>query len=241
MISTRQLLFISVAVTLIGTKISHSDTLMDALNLAYSGNPSLQASRAQLRSVEKSISLAWSGALPQVSASGSYNKSRSETTIESAITSGAVFAGGINKRTSRNTSLSFSQPLFKGFRTWSGISAARATVEAQRAFLKLSEQQVLLSAATAYLDVLRDTAVVDLRQNNVQVLTRQLEATQDRFSVGEITRTDVAQAEARLSASKSARILAEGNLKTSIAGYRSIMGKSPENLSSPSMLTGMLP
>ncbi len=239
MVFFRQLSTFSIALLLFFTSYSKADTLMDALNLAYSGNPSLQAARAQLKSVDKNIALAWAGALPQVSASGSYNRQRTETKIESEITSGALVAGGVNKRTSRTTSLSVSQPLFKGGRTLAGISSARATVEAQRAILKSSEQQVLLSAATAYLDVLRDTAVVNLRQNNVQVLTRQLEATQDRFSVGEITRTDVAQAEARLSASKSSRILAEGNLNSSIANYKSVIGKAPENLSSPSLMAGL--
>ena len=100
MIFPRQFIVFSVALLFLITNHLKADTLLDALNLAYSGNPSLEAARSQLKSVDKSIALAWAGALPQVSASGSYNRQRTETKIESEITSGALVAGGVNKRTS---------------------------------------------------------------------------------------------------------------------------------------------
>src|SRR6516165_9044452 len=93
------------------------------------------------------------------------------------------------------------QPLFRGFRTINAVNGAEATVRAGWETLRLSEQSVLLEAVTAYVDVVRDAAIVRLRENNVAVLTRDLRATQDRFKVGEVTRTDVAQAEARRAAS----------------------------------------
>lgn len=225
---------------LAGSQSASADTLREALALAYANNPSLLAARAQLRAVDESVPIALSGWRPQVSVNGDVSRRRNETDIQGAINSGAVFAGGTTLRTSQNASIGLSQPLFRGFKTQAKTASAKATVEAQRARLKSSEQQVLLDAATAYFDVLRDMAVVELRSNNVQVLTRQLEATQDRFRVGEITRTDVAQAEARLSASVSARILAEGNLQGSRAAYVNAIGKAPENLVTPEPL-GNLP
>lgn len=224
---------------LAGGEAAEADTLREALALAYSNNPSLLAARAQLRAVDESVPIALSGWRPSVSVSGNVTRARNETSIQGTINSGAQFSGGTTLRTSQQASVGVTQPLFKGFKTKAATAAAKADVEAQRARLKTAEQQVLLAAATAYFDVLRDMAVVELRNNNVQVLTRQLEATQDRFRVGEITRTDVAQAEARLSASVSARILAEGNLQTSRAAYVSAIGKSPENLVTPEPIGGL--
>jgi len=217
-----------------------AETLKEALGLAYINNPSLQAARAQLRATNESVPQALSGWRPRVTVSGDVTRTRNDTVIQSQIGSGALFAGGTTLRTSQGASLSISQPLFSGFRTQSQTAGAKASVKAQRARLQSSEQLVLSDAATAYFDVLRDTAVVELRSNNVQVLTRQLEATQDRFRVGEITRTDVAQAEARLAASVSARILAEGNLQRSRASYVNTVGKQPENLVQPEPI-GVLP
>lgn len=217
-----------------------ADTLREALGLAYANNPSLQAARAQLRAVDESVPLALSGWRPRVTVSGDISRRRNETVIQTAIGSGALFAGGTTLRTSQSTSLSVSQPLFQGFRTTANTAQARSNVAAQRARLQSSEQQIILAGATAYFDVLRDTAIVELRGNDVQVLARQLEATKDRFRVGEITRTDVAQAEARLSASVSARILAEGNLQRSRAAYVNVIGKQPEDLLQPDGL-GTLP
>jgi len=217
-----------------------SESLLDALGLAYANNPGLKAARAQLRAVDESVSIANSGWRPSLSASGNLSRSRTETEIRTAIGSGALVNAGITERTSKTSALNLSQPIFRGFRTLASSRSAKASVEAQRARLKSSEQQVLLLAASSYLDVLRDAAVVNLRVSNVQVLRRQLEATRDRFRVGEITRTDVAQAEARLAASVSSRILAEGNLQSSRASYINVVGKAPENLSKPGPI-GVLP
>ena len=123
--------------------------------------------------------------------------------------------------------------MFRGFKTWAGTSQAKNQVFAQRARLRATEAQVLLQVASAYFDVLQNQAVVDLNMNNVQVLNRQLEATQDRFRVGEITRTDVAQAEASLAGAKASQVQAEGALQQARSAYENVVGKPPVNLAAP--------
>ena len=124
--------------------------------------------------------------------------------------------------------LDVEQPLYRGGRTVNGVAQAEAEVQAQRARLKSVEQQVLLSAVRAYMDVWRDEAVLQLNINNEKVLTRQLEATRDRFDVGELTRTDVAQSESRLSRATAERIGAEGDLTASEAVYQEVIGQPPD-------------
>jgi outer membrane protein len=126
--------------------------------------------------------------------------------------------------------LNLAQPIFRGFRTLSQVRIAEATVRAGRETLRNVEQLVLLLAATAYMDVVRDQAIVRLQENNVNVLTNQLRATRDQFNVGEVTRTDVAQAEARRAASISALEVARSNLKASQAAYERVVGSPPGRL-----------
>jgi len=220
-----------------------AQTLQEALALAYQKNPTLLAARAQLRATDESVPIALSGWRPSVSVSGNLTRSRNETRITGDQGSGASFTGGTTLRTSQSTTLQAQQPLFRGFRTLANTEQAKASVAAQRARLTSTEQQIMLAAASAYFDVLRDQAVVDLNEKNIRVLKRQLEATQDRFRVGEITRTDVAQAEARLSGAIAARIRAEGNLQRSVAAYVSTIGQMPQSLTQPKppeMLPGSL-
>ena len=117
----------------------------------------------------------------------------------------------------------------------------RAAVRAGREILRDIERLILLEAVTAYMDVVRDQAVVLLQENNVQVLSRELKATQDRFSVGEVTRTDVAQAQARRAGSVSALDLARANLKTSRAAFERVVGHPPSNLVDPGVPERLLP
>src|SRR5262249_12028947 len=119
----------------------------------------------------------------------------------------------------RTTAFTVTQPLYRGGRTDAQVSEAEAQVSAGRQQLASTEQSVLLAGVTAYLDVIQDQAVVDLNKNNEQVLQRQLDATNDRFRVGEVTRTDVAQAEAALSGAHAARRQAESDLQGVIATY----------------------
>ncbi len=141
----------------------------------------------------------------------------------------------------RGYSVQLTQPLFEGFQNLNAIRQAKATVQAAREVLRSVEQTVLLDAATAYVNVVRDQAIVRLRENDVTVLTEQLKATKDRFDVGEVTRTDVAQAEARRSEALATLAAAQANLKTSRAAYEQIIGHPPGNLVTPPSIRHLLP
>ncbi|MBF0373647.1 MAG: TolC family outer membrane protein [Alphaproteobacteria bacterium] len=195
-----------------GAGAARGQTLEEALATAYLSHPTLLAARAQLRAVDENVPVALSGWRPTVSLGGQAGKTR----VETAGTSGTI--------SPRSASLSASQPLFSGGRTIAAVDQAERTVLAQRAALQGTEQAVLFDAIVAYMNVVRDQAVLELNINNVQVLRRQLDATRDRFRVGEITLTDVAQAEARLARSIADRVQAEGNLKTSRAAFENAVG-----------------
>lgn len=208
---------------------ANAETLGAAMAKAYSTNPSLLSARATLRATDEGVSQAKSGWRPSLSATGTTSSKRTETsTVPSTTTT-----------TPRTMTLSLSQSLFAGGQTVAGTSSAINSVLAQRARLKNSEQGVLLGAATAYLNVLRDQAVLELNIKNEQVLTRHLEATRDRFNVGEITRTDVHLAEARLAGANANRIGARGTLDASRANYVNVVGEAPGNLEQPNMALGL--
>lgn len=226
--------------TVLGAAQAQADTLQEALAQAYQNNPTLQAARAALRAVDESVPIALSGWRPTLNLNGNVARTRSDTNIIRNGNAGAIFGGGTTLRTQQTVQAQFVQPVFKGFETSASTAQAKANVLAQRARLQTTEAQVLLDAATAYSDVLRDLAVVELQRNNVQVLNRQYEATNDRFRVGEITRTDVAQAEARTAGAKAALTTAEGNLQKSRAAYLNTVGKPPEGLVAP-VAAGNLP
>jgi outer membrane protein len=141
----------------------------------------------------------------------------------------------------RGYSVQLTQPLFEGFQNLNAIRQAKSTVQAAREALRTVEQTVLLDAATAYVNVVRDTAIVRLRENDVTVLSEQLKATKDRFDVGEVTRTDVAQAEARRAEALATLAAAQANLKTSRAAYEQIIGHPPGNLVTPASIRHLLP
>jgi outer membrane protein len=141
----------------------------------------------------------------------------------------------------RGYAINLTQPIFQGFRNLNAIRGAKATVQAAREALRSVEQTVLLDAATAYVNVVRDTAIVRLRENDVTVLTEQLKATRDRFDVGEVTRTDVAQAEARRAEALATLAAAQANLKTSRAAYEQIVGHPPGTLATPPSIRHLLP
>jgi outer membrane protein len=216
-----------------------ADTLLDAMSMAYQGNPNLLAARAQLRATDENVPIALSGWRPTLTVNGNVQNNRTENQIFSGGGVGQVVTGGTTKRFAQSAVAQFTQPVFRGFKTWAGTSAAKNQVYAQRARLQATEAQVLLQVATAYFDVVQFQAVVELNLNNVQVLNRQLEATQDRFRVGEITRTDVAQAEASLAGAKASLVQAEGALQQARAAYENVVGKPPENLVSPALPTNL--
>jgi TolC family type I secretion outer membrane protein len=202
-----------------------AQSLEEALAQAYLGNPSIEAQRAQLRATDELVPQALSGYRPSAQASASFGWQDQDARTQT----GAI------DRFSRPASIGIdiTQPLYRGGRTVAATERAENLVQAQRAALLSTEQDVLLQAATAYLDVVRDQAVVELNVNNVQVLERQLEAFRDRFSVGEITRTDVSQADARLARAIADRIEAEGLLQASRAVFARVVGTPPGTLAAP--------
>jgi outer membrane protein len=201
-----------------------AETLREALSAAYKFNPRLDAARATLRATDEEVPRALSGYRPTISGSA-------DTSWRNITTSPGSAANG--ESNPRGYQVGMVQPLFRGFRTVSAVSAAEATVRAGRETLRLAEESVLLEAVTAFGDVVRDAAIVRLRENNVTVLTRDLRATQDRFNVGEVTRTDVAQAQARRAAAVAALDLARANLKTSRATFERVIGHPPSFLAEP--------
>ena len=193
-----------------------AETLQQALVAAYQHNPDLRAERARLRVTDENVPQALAGWRPAVTATGSIGRERAQSSF-------------INEQRLEPTTrqLEVTQPLYRGGRTVAQTGQAESQVQAGRAVLESVEQDVLLSAVTAYLDVLREEANVALTGSNEQVLSRQLEATRDRFDVGEVTRTDVAQAEARLSRASSDRVAAQGRLGVQKAAYARVIGNPP--------------
>lgn len=210
-----------------------AETLVEAMAYAYKSNPTLLAGRASLRSTDEEVPQALAGWRPTVAVSGEAGKSKTETKTSGSTTEQAL--------TPWSVQLSVQQPLYSGGQTVAAIKVAENTVLAGRANLMDIEQTVLLNVATVYMNVLRDIALVELNKKNVEVLQRQLQAAQDRFRVGEITRTDVAQAEARLAAAVSDRITSEGNLESTRATYQAIVGLSPKDLKQPDVTISFPP
>ena len=226
----------AIPLLIVGAQQASADTLSDAMAMAYTGNPNLLAARAQLRATDEAVPIALSGWRPTLQVNGNVTRQRIESTQPPGPT-GSV--GSFLANTAKTASVTFNQPLFRGFKTVAGTSSAQNQVYSQRARLSGTEAQVMLQVATAYLDVLQYQAVVELNQNNAQVLSRQLEATNDRFRVGEITRTDVAQSEASLAGARASLVQAEGQLQQARSAYENVVGKAPENLVQPGIPTNL--
>jgi outer membrane protein len=201
-----------------------AETLRDALSTAYLYNPTLKAARAQLRATDEEVARAKSGFRPTITGDIQHSYQDVRTSPPSPLQGDSY---------PRSYGVTLNQPIFRGFRTINAVKGAEALVEAGREDLRQSEQTVLLDAITAYVDVVRDTAILALRQNNVKVLSEQLRATQERFDVGEVTRTDVAQARARSSAASSELSAGRAALQASRATYQRIIGRSPGSLRDP--------
>ncbi|WP_052214787.1 TolC family outer membrane protein [Belnapia sp. F-4-1] len=219
-----------------------AQTLADALAQAYANNPALLAARAQLRAVDENVPQALAGWRPTVSIANSFGYSdgrvRSLTAAQDPNTGGLrqVGVSTHNDRTIATNTITVTQPIFRGGRTVASTRRAESQVLAQRARLLATEQQVMQDTVTAYVGVIRDQELLRLNINNEQVLTEQLRATNERFRVGEITRTDVAQAESRLAGARSQRAQAEGNLQISRATFQRLVGLPPGALVAPQPL-----
>lgn len=235
-----------IAAALISASISdaQAESLLSALARAYAGNPDLNQSRANVRVRDEETPKAAAGMRPrasiQASAGPQYGNLRipagRNTTTGQRQYFGDEFVGW-----PRGATLNITQSVFDGGRTANSMRQAESGVFAARATMRLTEQAILQNGATAYMNVLRDTAVVNLRKNNISVLEQQLKQTRDRFDVGEVTRTDVAQAEASLAQARSDLYAAQAQLKTSIANYHQLIGNDPSHLEPGRSLEPLLP
>jgi outer membrane protein len=204
-----------------------ADTLLGALAQAYQVNPQLNAQRAIVRQADEAVPQALSDYRPRVSAgTGVGNQfTWQETAVGPALTQKDRYWTA-----PRSFGITAQQKLFNGFQTANRTRAAESNVFAARETLRVMEQTVLLDAATVYMDVVRDAAILEVQRSNVRVLDETLRQTRGRFKLGEVTRTDVAQAEAQLAAGKSQMLRADSNLTTSKATYRRVIGSKPGRL-----------
>ena len=220
----RQRLLLCLAIALLPVSVAQAEPLKieDAMTKAYAHNPALMAERAKLRATEEKVSQALSGYRPSIDA-----------TAGSGISRQRVTGIGSDTLSPHDVGINVTQPVFRGFRTVSSVKAAEAEASAGRALLENAEQNLLFSAAQAYLDVVRSQRVLELTRGNEEVLKASLEATSGRFNVGEVTKTDVSQSESRLSAATAARIKAEGDLNNDRATFFRLVGEDPASLRQP--------
>lgn len=201
-----------------------ADTLRQALVSTYQTSPTLNAQREALRSTDATVAIARAGGRPQVSATVGVNRT---------LTRSGVLNTGAGKGPTLSGGVDLSLPLFQGGRVRNAVQAAQTRVQAGRATLRAVEGDVFTEAVAAYMDVIRDRAIVELNENQIRVLTTNLEATRDRFEIGDVTRTDVAQSEARLSLARSNLAGAQARLASSEENYRRVVGRRPDNLAPP--------
>jgi outer membrane protein len=228
-----------------------AETLADAIALAYQNNPTLQAQRAAQRALDESYVQARSGWRPTLNLSGNARWSESQTPLQGRGTDfdgdgipdtpGAVDGGGVSRSNLGSAALTFNQPIWTGGRVAAAVNAANADVLAGRENLRRVEAQVLTSVIQAYSDTRRDQEALRIRQENVNVLTRQLQESQARFDVGEVTRTDVAQSQARLSQAQSQLQSAIAQLAITRATYATLVGQNPGELAPEPSLAFLLP
>ena len=200
-----------------------ADNLRAALVSTYRTNPTLAGQRESLRATDAGVAIARAAGRPQVAASVGVNRDLTQSGSLRRLGKGPYLSGGVD----------LSYPLFSGGSVRNNINAAQTRVEAGRATLRAVEGDVFTEAVAAYMDVIRDRAIVELNANNVRVLTTNLEATRDRFEIGDLTRTDVAQSEARLQLGRANLATAQGRLSGSEQNYRRVVGRAPDDLAPP--------
>jgi outer membrane protein len=221
-----------------------ADTIEAALVRAYQGNPQLNAQRALVRSTDENVPQALSGYRPKVNLTATAGIQYTDTTT----VVGTNFATGAATRATnhaegapRSVGVTATQTLFNGQQTANQVRTAESQVSNAREALRILEQSILLTAATTYMDYLRDSAIVEVQRSNVRVLEQTLKQTRDRFNVGEVTRTDVAQSEAQLAAGRTQLATAEAQLTTTRSRFRQIIGNEPENLAPGSPVDRFFP
>jgi len=219
-----------------------ADTIEAALVRAYQNNPQLNAQRAAVKATDENVPQALSGYRPKVALTASAGYQYTDTLSTQGGTPNQIARTDIaGANPPRSAGLTITQTLYNGNQTANRTRAAESQVSGAREGLRVLEESVLLSAATIYMDYLRDAAIVEVQRSNTRVLEQTLKQTQDRFNVGEVTRTDVAQAEAQLAAGKTPQLTAEANLVTTRSNFRRIIGNEPEQLAPGSPVDRFLP
>ena len=215
---------IATLVAALASGTASADTLREALVSTYQANPNLTAQREALKATDANVAIARSAGRPQIAANVGLTRDLTRSgRFDTGLSKGPFITGGVD----------LSMPLFQGGTVRNDIRAAKTRVEAGRATLRAVEGDVFTEAVAAYMDVIRDRATVELNANNVRVLTTNLEATRDRFEIGDVTRTDVAQSESRLALAQSRLTTAQGRLISSEQNYRRIIGRPPGELQPP--------
>ena len=222
------------ATAVLSANSAKSETIQGALARAYHANPDLNAQRAATRAADESLPQALSGYRPKITGALDVG-----VVDQNSHTAGRAYSH--DRYPPRGMSVTVDQTLYNGGRTGNSVLGAEAKILGARETLRNTEQTILLNAATSYMNVLRDTALLNLRRNNIEVLTTQLRQTTDRFRVGEVTRTDVALSESRLAKARSDSFVAESNLKSSIATFQQIVGDPPKQLSPAKTVEHLLP
>src|SRR5438552_8404831 len=219
-----------------------ADTIEAALVRAYQNNPQLNAQRAIVRSTDEGVPQALSGYRPKVNVTASAGYQYTDTNTTSGGSPNTIVRTEIHGANApRSVGATITQNVFNGQITANKTRAAESAVSGAREALRNIEQSVLLTGATVYMDYLRDSAIVEVQKSNVRVLEQTLKQTKDRFNVGEVTRTDVAQSEAQLAAGKTQQLTAESNLVTTKANFRRIIGNEPVALAPGSPVDRYLP
>ncbi|MEW6257805.1 MAG: TolC family outer membrane protein [Pseudomonadota bacterium] len=202
-----------------------AQSLDAALAAAYINNPTLNSQRAGTRAVDENVSQALSGYRPNISAGASVASQYSRYTAGGVSSNGTLAPRAFN--------LTVTQTIFNGFLTANTTRQAESQVKGSRETLRNTEQTVLLNGVTAYMDVIQGVALLELQNQNLASLQQELRATRDRFNVGEVTRTDVAQAEARVAEAQYQVAQAVANLSSYRAVYRQVIGQDPGKLTPP--------
>jgi len=222
--------------------VASADTLEWALVQAYQNNPQINSQRAAVRATDESVPQALSGYRPRISLSGSGGEQYLDVFSKSSGSTGpATYSSAHGYSAVTSYGVTSTQTILNGFQTANRTRQAESQVSAARENLRLSEHTILLAAVTAYMNLIRDAAILELQRRNVEVLSEQLRQTRDRFNVGEVTRTDVAQAESRLAGGRAQVLSAESNYVTSRSTYRQVIGVEPGKLAPASPVDRLSP
>jgi outer membrane protein len=207
---------------------AHADTLRDALEGAYRTNPTLNAARAQQRATDETVPIAKAQGRPSLADTTQYLEFVKQSSTSFVAPSRAV-----------TSNLNLSVPIYSGGAVRNAVRAAETRVEAGQADLRGTESAIFSQVVAAYMDVIRGEALVGLNANQVDVLRVNAQATSDRFEIGDLTRTDVAQSQSRLALAQGNLETARSNLIAARETYTQLTGMAPDNLQPPPPLPGL--